>query len=114
MKIRKSEKVNVHRYRAGRCLHSFQIAADLKIQYVNHKGKITLALVHPSTLEYRTCHIIGPSEALRLIGWLGKYLNTVRPTTVTQNAVSISAHARGIERDKNYLLAAAANAKGNE
>jgi len=90
---------------------TFQISTTVKLAIVNHKDRLTVALIDPDKRQYKSCNMLSYGDALRLIGWLGEYINMVRPVQATLSASIITAHARGIDREKNKLLAEALGEK---
>lgn len=51
------------------------------------------------------------SNALRLMAFIAKYINMVKPTEATILAASTKAHCKGIVRDQDKMLAEVFNLK---
>ena len=110
MKIKPSIKVTGERY----VYHTdsklrFAINPYQALAIVNHKKRFCLALVENTwgkeNGNYRTNQKMSYTDALRLMAFIAKYINMVKPTEATILAASTKAHCKGIARDQDKMLA---------
>lgn len=84
-------------------IRSFQISANMKLAVVNHKGKLSVAVMDGGQ-KYRTCDRISYSEAVHLLGWLAHFINMVKPLEATAIYATGKAHLKGASRAQEKLL----------
>lgn len=87
----------------ARPIRSFQISANMKLAVVNHKGKLSVAVIDGNR-KYMGCDRINYSEAVTLLGWLAHFINMVKPLEATAIYATGKAHLKGAGRAQEKLL----------
>lgn len=110
MKIKPSTKVTGERYVYNtKSKLKFSINPYQALAIVNHKKRFCLALIENTwgkeNGNYRTNQKMSYSDALRIMAFVAKYINMVKPTEATILAASTKAHCKGIARDQDRMLA---------
>lgn len=108
MKIKKSKRVvgTHYTYKTPGSIHQrcFSVNPREGIAIVNHKKHLTLTLIDKDSGTYKSNQMMSYTESLRLMAFIAKYINMVRPTEATLLTASSKTHCRAITRDQDKLL----------
>jgi hypothetical protein len=99
-----SIKIGKNLFRAKNPKRRMQLNAYQTLAVVKHKGRWIVALTEGWDREFHSCNTINRTDALRIISFLGDYVNLVKPTNETLLNASIKSSANRITRNANELF----------